>query len=196
MDFITDLPRVNDHDTVLVVVDWFSKMAQFVPCSKTISGEDTVERFLKNVFRLHSFPEDVTSDRGLQFISCFWRRLLQSFGTSVNVSSAHHPQTDGQTERVNQIFVEDLRCAVSYQQDDGVDFLVMAEFAYNNSIHASTKVSPFFANYGFHPRFSISIPETSINASTERRAYTLQDVHRDLSLKLCTSGKNYKAHVD
>ena len=68
----------------------------------------------------------------------------------------------------------------------------MAEFAYNNSIHASTKVSPFFANYGFHPRFSISIPETSINPSSERRAHTLQDVHRDLSLKLRAAGKKYK----
>ena len=72
----------------------------------------------------------------------------------------------------------------------------MAEFAYNNSIHASTKVSPFFANYGFHPRFNISIPETSINPSAERRAHTLQDVHRDLSLELCAAGKQYKAHTD
>ena len=72
----------------------------------------------------------------------------------------------------------------------------MAEFAYNNSIHASTKVSPFFANYGFHPRFNISIPETSINPSAERRAHTLQDVHRDLSLELRAVGKQYKAHVD
>ena len=72
----------------------------------------------------------------------------------------------------------------------------MAEFSYNNSIHASTKVSPFFANYGFHPRFSISVPERSINPSAEARAHTLQVVHRDLSLELRAAGKQYKAHAD
>ena len=86
----------------------FSKMAHFVPCSKTISREDTTQLFLKNVVWLHSFPEDVTSDRGPQFISHFWRWLLQTFGTSVNLSSAHHPQTYGQTERVNQILEQYL----------------------------------------------------------------------------------------
>mgnify|MGYP000532974220 FL=1 len=103
MDFITDLPLVGGHDTVLVIVDRFSKMAHFVPCSKTISGEETVDLFLKNIVRLHGLPEDITSDRGSQFISHFWRRLLQTFGTSVNLSSTYHPQTDGQMERVNQI---------------------------------------------------------------------------------------------
>ena len=72
----------------------------------------------------------------------------------------------------------------------------MAEFAYNNSIHASTKVSPLFANYGFHPRFNISIMEISVNPSAERRAHTLQNIHRDLSLELCAIGKQYKAHAD
>ena len=81
MDFITDLPLVGGYDTVLVIVDRFSKMAHFVPCSKIISGEETVDLFLKNVVRLHGLPEDITSDRGSQFISHFWRRLLQTFRT-------------------------------------------------------------------------------------------------------------------
>ena len=72
----------------------------------------------------------------------------------------------------------------------------MADFAYNNSIHASTKVSPFFANYGIYPCFNISILEISVNPSAKRRAHTLQDVHRDLSLELCAAGKQYKAHTD
>ena len=85
---------------------------------------------------------------------------------------------------------------MSYQQEDWVDFLAMAEFAYNNSIHASTKVSPFFANYGFHPRFSISIPATSVNPSAETRARALHDVHRDLSLELRVVGDHYKDQAD
>ena len=82
----------------------------------------------------------------------------------MNLSTKYHPQTNGQTERVNQILERYLRCTVNYQQDDWVDFLAMVEFSYNNSIHASTKVSPFFANYGFHPCFNISIPSISVVA--------------------------------
>ena len=108
MDFITDLNRFGDHDTVLVVIHRFSKMDHFVPCSKTISGEDMAELFLKNVVRLHGFPKDVTFDRGPQFISHFWHQLVQTLGTSMNLSSAYHPQTDGQTERVNQILEQYL----------------------------------------------------------------------------------------
>ena len=192
MDFITDLPPVNGVDTVLVIVDRFSKMAHFVPCSKTISGKETADLLLKSVVRLHGIPEDITSDRGPQFISHFWKQFLQILGTSLNLSSAYHPQTDGQTERVNQILEQYLRCTISYQQDDWVDFLPLAEFAYNNTLHASTKVSPFFANYGFHPRFSLSIPASSVNPSAEARARTLQEVHHDLSLELSISSDRYK----
>ena len=131
MDFIIDLPCLDDHDTVLVIVYQFSKMTHFVPCSKTTSGEERADLFLNNVVQLHGLPEDVTSDRGPQFISHFWRRLLQTFGTSVNLSTTYHPQTDGQTERVNQILEQYLRCTINYQQEDWVDFLVMAEFSYN-----------------------------------------------------------------
>ena len=81
---------------------------------------------------------------------------------------------------------------MSDKQEDWVDFLALAEFAYNNSIHASTKVSPFFANYGFHPRFNISIPANSVNPSAETRARTLHDVHHDISLELCIVGDQYK----
>ena len=81
---------------------------------------------------------------------------------------------------------------MSYQQEDWVDFLALAEFPYNNSIHASTKVSPFFANYGFHPRFNISIPANSVNPLVETRARTLHNVHHDISLELRIVGKQYK----
>ena len=96
----------------------------------------------------------------------------------------YHRQIDGQTERVNQILKQYLWCTIIYQQENWVDLLAMAEFSYNNSIHASTKVSPFFANYGFHLRFNISIPEISVNPLPKMHTHTLQDVHCDLSLNL------------
>ena len=86
MDFITDLARVGGHVTMLAIVDRFSKMADFIPYSKTISTEETNDLFLKNVFRLHGLREDITSDQGSQFISHFWRQLLQTFRTSVKLS--------------------------------------------------------------------------------------------------------------
>ena len=103
MDLITDLLLVNSYDSVLVVVVRFTKMAHFTPCSKTISGKGMTHLLLNNVVCLHGLPNDVISDRGPQFVSHFWQRLLQTLGISVNFSSAYHPQTDGQTERVNQI---------------------------------------------------------------------------------------------
>ena len=196
MDLITDLPLVNSYDSVLVVVDRFTKMAHFTPCSKTISGEGMVHLLLNNVVRLHGLPDDVISDRGPQFVSHFWQRLLQTLGISVKLSSAYHPQTDGQTERVNQILEQYLRCSVSYQQDDWVNLLSLAEFAYNNSLHASTGVTPFFANYGLHPRFNISLPTTSVNPSAEDRARILEELHHDLSLELSLASERYKKQAD
>jgi hypothetical protein len=196
MDFIIDLPFVGGYDSVFIMVDRFTKMAHFTPCAKTISGEETADLFFKNVVRLHGLPNDITYDRRPQFVSKFWWRLLQTFSCRVNLSSAYHPQTDGQTERVNQILEQYLRCSLSYQQDDWVDLLPLAEFAYNNSLHASTGVTPFFANYGLHPRFNISLPTNSVNHSAKDRARLLEDVHRDLSLELTFTGERYKLQVD
>lgn len=196
LDFITDLPPTRGFDSVLVVVDRFTKMVHFVPCRKEISGHATAELFLTHIVRLHGLPEDVISDRGPQFVSHFWRRLLEILGTATKLSTAHHPQTDGQTERVNQVLEQYLRCVISYQQDDWLTFLPMAEFAYNNSRHTSTSVTPFFANYGFHPRFSFSIPTTSVNPSAEERARRLKDLHQDLSLELSLACARHKDQAD
>ena len=196
VDFITDLPLIGGHDSILVFVDRFTKMAHFAPCSKAISGEGLADMFLKHVVRLHGLPNDITSDRGPQFISHFWQRLLEILNISANLSTAYHPQTDGQTERVNQVLEQYLRCSVNYQQDDWVDLLPMAEFAYNNTLHSSTGVTPFFANAGFHPRFNISIPTTSVNPSAEERAHLLEDLHRDLSLELNLASDRYKDQAD
>jgi hypothetical protein len=98
-------------------------------------------------------------------------------------------------QRVNQVLEQYLRCSVSYQQDDWVDFLPLGEFPYNNSLHASTGVTPFFANYGLHPRFNISLPTTSMNHS-EGRARVLKELHHDLSLELSLARERYKKQAD
>lgn len=145
MDFITDLSSSNSYDSIFVVVDRFTKMAHFVPCTKSISGEETAKLFMDNIYRYHGLPKDIISDRGTQFVSRFWRNLFKILKVDIKLSSAFHPQTDGQTERVNQILEQYLRCTINYRQDDWTTVLPLAEFAYNNSTHSSTQQTPFFA---------------------------------------------------
>ena len=180
MDFIVDLPAFEGHDSVLVVVDRFSKMAHFLPCSKDIDAAGTAKLFLDQVFKLHGFPETIISDRGSVFTSKFWSRLLELCGVKRKLSTSYHPQIDGQTERINQILEQYLRAYCDYQQDNWCPLLSMAEFAYNNAIQASSKQTPFFANYGYHPHFdSSTIVDTQVPAA-ENQATLLREVHSKL----------------
>ena len=108
-----------------------------------------------SVFRLHGIPDSIVSDRGSIFTSTFIRELSKILSVRAHLSTTFHPQTDGEIERVNAILEQYLRGYISYQQDNWFDYLSLAEFAYNNSISATTKVTPFFANYGFNPRFDM-----------------------------------------
>jgi hypothetical protein len=196
MDFITDLPIVRTKNSILVVVDRFTKMAHFTPCSKSITAEETAQLILDGIVRLHGLPEEIVSDKGPQFASKFWHRLFELLGVDIQLSSAFHLETNGQTQRTNQIFEQYLRCTVNYQQDDWLDLLSQAEFAYNNTTHASTGISPFFANYGFHPRFSLEIPGDSVNPSVEERATRLGQVQQNLMAELKLTQEWQKKQVD
>ena len=118
MDFITNLPLLKTYDSIFIVVDRLTKMAHFVPCKKTSSSEDTARLFLDNVYCYHGLPDDIVLDRGTQFVSKFWRSLFDILKVEIKLSSALHPQTDGQTERVNQVLEQYLRCSINYQQDN------------------------------------------------------------------------------
>ncbi len=160
-DFIVQLPKSKGYDAVAVYVDRLTKMAHFVPCKTTATAADCATMFVRDVIRLHGIPKEIISDRGPQFTSHFWKRFQELLGVDLHLSTAYHPESDGQTERVNQVLEQLLRCFVNYQQDDWVDLLPLAEFAYNNSLHSATKMTPFFANYGCHPRFDPAVPEGS-----------------------------------
>jgi len=104
MDFITDLPTVKTKNSILVVVDRLTKMAHFTPCSKLIMAEETAQLILDGIVRLHGLPEEIVSDRGPQFASKFWHRLFELIGVDIRLSSAFHPEIDGQIERTNHTF--------------------------------------------------------------------------------------------
>jgi hypothetical protein len=196
MDFITDLPLSRCFDAILVVVDRLTKMAHFIPCNKTATSADTARLVMDNVVRLHGLPDDIVSDRGPQFASRFWARLFALLGTKIKLSTAFHPQTDGQTERVNQILEQYLRCTINYHQNNWVSLLPLAEFAYNNARHASTGQSPFFANTGYHPRFGILPVQQPTVPAAEDHARAIQQLQAELKLQLAAAQARYKHQAD
>ncbi|MBW0565708.1 hypothetical protein O181_105423 [Austropuccinia psidii MF-1] len=160
MDFITQLPLSNSFDSLLVIVDSLSKMVVFLPTMSSITSLDLAHLFIRNIFSKHGLLSSIVSDRGPLFVSSFWTNLCQQLKISRDLSTAYHPETDGQTERVNQILEQYLRMYVSYHPDGWNTWLPLAEFAYNNSDHSSTKQSRFFTVYGrdTHP-YSVQITQ-------------------------------------
>ena len=127
-------------------------MAHFIPLEKNKkTAEDLTRIFAREIWRLHGLPRDIVSDRDSRFTSNTWKDFLSVTGIRPRMSTAFHPQTDGQTERVNQVIEAYLRPFLNQDQDDWVDLLPMAEHAYNNSITSATGMTPFYANYGRHP---------------------------------------------
>lgn len=172
MDFITKLPisrskatQTSVSDSILVVVDRFTKLAHFIPVLETVTSEQLATILFANVFKLHGLPSSIITDRGSTFMSNFFRCVSQNLGIEHSPSTAYHPQTDGQTERTNAILEQILRNYVNYEQDNWVDLLPLAEFAYNNSTSTTTKESPFFSNYGFSPRFNAMHSSTASDAA-------------------------------
>jgi len=158
MDFITCLPKTKaGFDTLLVVVCRLTKYVIVVPTILTIDGADVARLCVDHVFSKHGFPSSIVSDRDVRFTADFWRALHMMLGTKLLMSSAFHPQTDGQTERMNRTLEETLRHFVAYKQDDWDSHIQMAAFAINNARNESIKNTPFFLNKGLHPRMPSGI---------------------------------------
>ena len=136
----------------MVCVDRLSKMVRLIPCHKTISSEMAAKKFRDYVWKDFGLPSRIISDRGPQFVSSFSRALNSLLGITENLSTARHPQTDGQTERLNQEMEQYLRIFCGRRQHDWADWLACAKFSINNKINSSTGYSPFFLNYGRNPQ--------------------------------------------
>lgn len=150
-DLITGLPPTdNGHDAIVVFVDRLTKMVHFRATRSSLDTRGYAQLFLDTVVCLHGVPAEIVSDRGPQFTSQLWRDLTSLLSVSHALSSAYHPQTDGQTERANRVLEEMLRAYVGPMQNDWDQMLSMAEFAVNSAWHESTQTSPFFLNYGRH----------------------------------------------
>jgi hypothetical protein len=148
---IVKLPTSHGYDSIWVVCDRLTCAAHFIPCREDMSGSELAWLFVDRIFRYHGLPDSIISDRGSIFVSNFWSALTSRLNISSKHSTAYHPRTDGLTERTNQSLETYLRGYCSYQQDDWMDYLPLAEFVFNNAENASTKQTPFYANYAFHP---------------------------------------------
>ena len=127
-------------------------MAHFIPLQENAkTAADLARIFAKEIWKLHGLPRDIVSDRDSRFTSTTWKEFLNVMGIRPRMSTSFHPQTDGQTERVNQVIEAYLRPYLNQKQDDWTDLLPMAEHAYNNSATSATGMTPFYANYGRHP---------------------------------------------
>jgi hypothetical protein len=114
MDFIIDLPSSKAFDSIFVVVDRLTKIAYFMPYNKTVTSEETARLFMDNIYKYHDLSDDIISDRGSLFTSKFWQLLFKILKVKIKLSSTYHPQTDGQTERVNQALEQYLCCTINY----------------------------------------------------------------------------------
>ncbi|CCO35258.1 Transposon Ty3-G Gag-Pol polyprotein AltName: Full=Gag3-Pol3 [Rhizoctonia solani AG-1 IB] len=161
-DMITDLPKDGQYDCILVIVDSFTKFVVLVPVSKKLKAPELADIFLNRVWKQYGLPEKTVSDRGTVFNNKFLRALYKQLGIDPHFSSAYHPQSDGQTERVNPTIEHFLRAYASVNQTDWVKWLPMTEFAYNNATHSATVRSPFMALYGWQPTLTPSNVETNV----------------------------------
>lgn len=200
MDFITGLPESSTRngrrcDSVLVIVDRFSKYAFYLAVTKTMTAAGLADTFFDKVFPRLGLPEGIVSDRGSLFTSRFWSTLCHRLAVERRLSTAFHPQTDGQTERQNQNLEHYLRTFCNYEQNDWVEKLPLAEWVYNTSVHSATKQTPAHLFMGFQPRgpYDLAAVTPGKNAvKGSERAQQLQKDREATAKLLETANANYK----
>ena len=194
MDFIVQLPASDGFTSIFVVVDRMTKMAHFIPTTDNIDADGTVSLFMARIVSLHGLPDNIVSDRGVTFTAQFTQAYMKALGVKQNLSTAFHPQTDGQTERTNATLEQYLRCFINYQQDNWSTLLPMAEFCYNNTVHSSTNQTPFYALHGYHPRFHVDVPRVSASTPlAHKRLQSIKGTQEDLQFHIATAQES-QAH--
>jgi hypothetical protein len=161
LDFIEGLPKSKHYNCILVVVNKFSKYSHFIPLTHPFTAIQVAVQFMDHVFKLHGMPQAMISDRDKIFTSAVWQELFKMSGTELRMNISYHPQTDGQTERVNQCLEAYLRCFVHACPTKWKQWLSLIEFWYNTSYHTSLGKTPFEVVYGQTPRhFGIDVVES------------------------------------
>ena len=168
VDMIMELPESQGCDSIMIVVDCLSKQIHTMPTTTTVDSAGVAQLFHDNVWRHHGLLETIISDWGMTFTSKFMKELNSLLGITANVSTAYHPQMDGQTEPVSQEKEQYLQIFVNNRQNDWADWLPIVEFAYNNQIHSSTQQTPFHLDSGQEPHLGTEpIHSGTVEAATD-----------------------------
>jgi len=195
-DFITKLPLAQGYDAILVVCDRLTKMAHFIPTTDKTSAEGLARLFRDHVWKLHGLPESIISDRGAQFAANLMKELNQILGIETRLLTAFYPQTDGQTERTNQELEQYLRMFIDHQQEQWPEWLGTAEFAYNNKVNTSTKVSPFRANSGRDPRMGFEMRKQGKLEGAKKFAEKIKRIQEEAQAALKRAQEEMKKRAD
>ena len=192
MDFIEKLPSSSGFDTILVIVDRLTKQAIFIPTHDTITSAELARLFVIHVFSKHGVPSHVTSDRGSEFVSHFFQSLGTALDMRLHFTSGYHPEGDGQTECTNQTLEQYLHVYCNYQQDNWSELLPITEFTFNNAPSATTGISPFFANKGYHPALTVHPKRDIASAHAWEFAIDLQELHSTLKSEIASAQQCYQ----
>jgi hypothetical protein len=201
IDFIVKLPLSQGFDSLMVVTCRLTKRVYFIPCNETTDSEGTARLYKDHVWKNEGFPTIAISDRGPQFASKFTTHLCKILGVKQNISSAYHPQTDGQTERTNQEIEAYLRIFVNWHQNDWASWIPIAEFSYNNRTHSAIGHSPFYANKGYHVNSGITPSTGGPNLGKEEKraelfAKHMAKIHHETQSAMKKANDDMKKYYD
>jgi len=169
-------------------------MVHFIPTTEKTSAEELARLFRDNIWKLHGLPESIISDRGPHFTAGLMRELNEMLGIKSKLLTAFHPQTDGQTERVNQELQQYLRMFIDHRQEQWPEWLGTAEFAYNNKAHSSTRTLPFKANYGQDPRMGFEGRKKGKYAGVENKK--MKEIQEEAKVALGKAQADIKKYAD
>lgn len=195
-DFIPDLPPSRGHNSILVIVDRNTKYVHLIPTTTNVTASGTADLFIKHVWQFHGTPLETVSDRGTTFNSQFLRAMYKRLGITPTFSTAYHPQTDGQTERVNQEVEQFLRLYCNHDMNDWVDQLPFAQFCLNNRVNESTGVTPFYTNHGYHPTFTTVPSGDAANPAADDRVSEIERIQKELQASLELAQEIQKRNYD
>src|SRR5258708_7740834 len=189
---IGELLDSKGYNAVLMVVDCLSKRIHAIPTVTSLDSAGVARLFLEHIWCHHRLPEEVISDRRSTFVSNFSHELAALLGVKLTPSTSYHPQTDGQTEHVNQEIEAYLRVFVSHRQDDWADWLPLAEFAYNNKVHTATCRTPFELDTRQHPHLGVEPTRTSTVEAADAFARRLDHAQEEAKAALKQAADDMK----
>jgi Integrase zinc binding domain/Integrase core domain len=184
VDLITGLPLVDGYDAIVVYIDHYSKQVHAIPTTSEVDADGVAEIHYREIFRLHRIPTKIVSDRGPQFAARLMHALYQRLDITHTLTTAYHPQSNGQTERANQEVEWHLCLFTNSRQDDWVKYLPTAEFVLNNRRHSAHQTSPFEVMYGFCPDFTVPAGPPTKFPALDSRLQQLREVRKEAEAAL------------